>query len=159
MTHWRQKPVDAEGRFRAAYGPSRYQDANVPPSGGTRWAWVVFCIALVVLLGLLAKAALGHGDAQWIAAGGYKDAFGSSCCGNMDCHSLPEHAVNPTFREETNSYIVIWSGRLQEVPSGSVHISQRPGWWVCEWLGAFLYGKTEIKDGDIRCLFRPEWRM
>ena len=159
MTHWRQKPVDVEGRFRAAYGLSRYQEAPVRPSGGPRWALILFWVSFVTLLALLSNTAFGHGDAQWIAAGGYKDAFGSSCCGNMDCHSLPEHAVNPTFREETNSYIVVWSGRLQEVPSGSVHISQRPGWWVCEWLSDFVYRLENIKAGDIRCLFRPEWRM
>ena len=85
MTHWRQKPVDVEGRFRAAYGPSRYQEAPVRPPGGPRWALILFWVALVALLAMLSSAAFGTSGNWRCGDGPHKNVNGMDCCDVRDC--------------------------------------------------------------------------
>ena len=85
MTHWRQKPVDVEGRFRAAYGPSRYQEAPVRPPSGPRWALVTFWIAFTVLLAVLSSAAFGTSGYWRCGDGPHRNVNGMDCCDLRDC--------------------------------------------------------------------------
>ena len=142
--------------------PDRPDTHPLSPSG-PRWALIIFWIAFTGLLAMFVRAAHGHGDANWISEGGYKDAWGGPCCGNYDCHDLSSHGDVATYSPELNAYLITWRGRQQEVPVGSVHTSQRPGWWVCEWMSDLGpvpgLGRPAVRAGDVRCLFKPEWRL
>ena len=157
----RQKPVDMDGLYQTAQWSSLPEDTRWRPPGGPKWALAtVFWLSLIALLVMVYRDALGHGDAYWIAAGGYKDAWGTSCCGNFDCHDLSSHGDVATYQPETDAYVITWRGRRQEVPSASVYVSERPGWWVCEWTADFDAvpgGHPAVQRGDVRCLFKPSW--
>ena len=47
--------------------------------------WLAIAFAIVFVMVMSPAPAWGHGDADWIRRGGYKDRQGVSCCGPNDC--------------------------------------------------------------------------
>lgn len=97
MTHWRapRKPVDAEGRYRAAYGPAGRRDTHQRPSGGPRWALVWFWISFVALLALLSNAAFGTSGYWRCGNGPHVNVNGMDCCDVTDCAIVPNEIAWP----------------------------------------------------------------
>ena len=98
----------------------------------TRAPAILACI--IAAAGMLAAVyAFAHGNAQWIADGGYRDARGALCCGKEDCGiAMPGE-------------IVRIDGGWKHIPTGSVlmdgdkgiHMSRDAQMWRCvpPWLG------------------------
>lgn len=103
-----------------------------------------------VLLAMFAAATLApparaHGEAQWIMDNPrYLDRWAAHCCGPTDCHR--EKAVN--FREDLYGvYFRTGAGVELKMPTAhrgmGLYVSIDQDWWVC------------IRDGKLRCVFRP----
>lgn len=87
----------------------------------------------IILVGIvICSYARGHGEAEWIEQGAYKNAQGSLCCGEQDCARLADDDV-----EITSAGYHIKS--LDEtVPFNQVHPqpSVDGGYWRCAWGGS-----------------------
>ncbi len=100
---------------------------------------------VAVALMLIAGAAWAHGDAQWIADNKrYVDAAGARCCGVADCRR--DQATK--FREsDAGVWVTIGAGEEVLVPRRLVGRGLYPSiddwWWIC------------IRDGEIKCVFKP----
>ena len=55
-----------------------------------------YLMAASLLLMSMCAYALGHGAAQWIQDGRYKNAVGDLCCGERDCSELADGDVSVT---------------------------------------------------------------
>ena len=134
----RRKPVDVEGRYRAAYNHPGGRDANVQPPDAPRWALIVFWIALVALLGLVAKSAFGHEEFRCSSAS-YRNINGMDCCSaKTDCVPIKNEVafeariglpVEATFPSSLFS-----PSEIRSVTVNAIHPScDDHGWsWICK---------------------------
>ncbi len=90
----------------------------------------------VLILALLTSPSIAHGPAKWIQDGGYKNALGQLCCGEVDCVELPGSDVQITNTE----YIIKSTG--ERIPINEAQPSPG-GYWRCEW------------GGERKCFFAP----
>lgn len=90
-------------------------------------------------LGLLVAMLLlsGHGPAEWIERGGYKNAVGDLCCGERDCTELRSEdiAITPA------GYLIKSIG--ETVPYDEATPSPTGTYWRCYW------------GGKRKCFFAP----
>jgi hypothetical protein len=100
--------------------------------------WAALCIA----------SAWAHGDAQWIADGGYKSASGSTCCGISDCHMVKGAAYHRVENGWTVDVVINEKPMTLFAPDASVHASKDNEVWFCALPQDYL-------DGKARCLFIP----
>lgn len=78
---------------------------------------------------LLLVPAFGHGDADWIKRGGYKNAVGELCCGERDCVELADgdvKTIEAGYRVLSLNETVPYSEALPS-PDGK--------YWRCQWGG------------------------
>lgn len=92
---------------------------------------------LAALLLLAPLAAHGHGAAQWIQDGNYKNAAGELCCGERDCSELADGDVVPT----SGGYLIKSLG--ETVPYQEAAPSPDGRYWRCAW------------GGHRKCFFAP----
>lgn len=94
------------------------------------------------ILLLAAMPALAHGDADWIAKGGYQDptTSGASCCGPTDCHRIEPKDVLMTGE----GYIVTHDGHEYRHGFAGVQWSETRDFFIC-----LRPNKT------VRCFFAP----
>lgn len=85
----------------------------------------------VLLLGLVfgSSFALGHGPAEWIQQGGYKNAVGELCCGERDCFELADGDVTITAA----GFHLTSTG--ETVPFSEAQPSPDGRYWRCQWSG------------------------
>ena len=99
---------------------------------GTTAAIVAFFLVLSAL-----QPARGHGEAEWIQRGAYKNAAGEFCCGEHDCTEISSDGIEVW----PNGY---WIKGLQEfVPNAEAQPSLDGHYWRCAW------------GGQRKCFFFP----
>ena len=91
MSHWR-KPVDAEGRFRAAHDLGRSRDAPARPRGGLAGK-IIWGVALACAAILIAMAALATSGPWRCGNGPLVNVNGMDCCSVADCAPVPNEAA------------------------------------------------------------------
>ena len=127
----RQKPVDLEGRYRAAYGSKSPPTPSVAPSSGPRWALIAFWIALVSLLALLSNAAFATSGWWRCGNGPHLNANGMDCCSIVDCTPVSTEAA---FEARIGSQVEITrDGVTRTVIINAIHPSCDPQGhsWAC----------------------------
>ena len=96
----------------------------------------------IALAFALAGSAASHGDAEWIARGGYLDPQAMSCCGPVDCQLAPASlVVTPGRGGVTVDGVLLPWGR------GAYHSIDGRVWW-CRHLHPPIVGRA-------RCVFIP----
>ena len=95
--------------------------------------WFVAAIALFTTLTI----AQGHGPAEWIQDGRFRNAAGDLCCGERDCRELVDADVGIT---ETG-YLV--KSLKETVPYQEAQPSPDGHYWRCAW------------GGTRKCFFAP----
>lgn len=81
--------------------------------------------------------AYGHGAAEWIQRGGYKNAVGELCCGERDCFELSSSDVKVT----PAGYFVVSVN--ETIPFAEATPSPTGTYWRCFW------------GGKRKCFFAP----
>jgi hypothetical protein len=89
------------------------------------------------LLGGFLLPALGHGPAEWIEKGGYKNPAGELCCGERDCFELTDAEVKVT----PEGYYLPAIKEL--IPFSEATPSPTGSYWRCYW------------GGKRKCFFAP----
>lgn len=95
-----------------------------------------FFVAASLLLGMCAFA-LGHGAAQWIQDGNYRNLAGDLCCGERDCAELADSDVQITAA----GYLI--KSLDETVPFQEATPSPNGKYWRCYW------------GGKRKCFFAP----
>lgn len=94
-------------------------------------------LILAAIAVLWAVQAWGHGDAEWIQRGGYKNAAGELCCGERDCFELADNDVMAT----PQGYFI--KSIKETVPYSEAAPSPDGKYWRCQW------------GGSRKCFFAP----
>jgi len=92
-------------------------------------------VTFVTLLSL--SVAHGHGTADWIQRGAYKNAVGELCCGERDCTEIKGADVQIT----PSGYFII--SIKETVPFEEATPSPTGTYWRCYW------------GGRRKCFFAP----
>ena len=95
--------------------------------------WLLAAITLLATLTM----AQGHGPAQWIQDGRFRNTAGDLCCGERDCRELADSDVGIT---ETG-YLV--KSLKETVPYQEAQPSPDGHYWRCAW------------GGTRKCFFAP----
>ncbi|HWM45740.1 MAG TPA: hypothetical protein VNR11_02380 [Xanthobacteraceae bacterium] len=95
-----------------------------------------YLMAVYLLLTTCAFA-LGHGAAQWIQDGQYRNAIGDLCCGEHDCAQLATEDVSVT----AGGYLI--KSLHETVPFEEATPSPDGKYWRCFW------------GGKRKCFFAP----
>lgn len=136
MTHWR-KPVDAEGRFRAAYDTDRSRDAPAQPRHGLvgKIIWAVAAACAVILAAMAALATSGN----WRCGDGpHKNVTGMDCCSVVDCAPIPNELA---WTAKVGSQVdVILNGTVRTMTVNTVFPSCDPAGksWGCPITGCLF---------------------
>ena len=109
------------------------------PSTRQTWFDLGTTGAIVVILFVLAWSdpARGHGDAEWIQRGSYRNTIGELCCGERDCFEVPSENVTPV----EGGYRVVFQndpkapGYVEFVPNAEAQPSPDGHYWRCAWGG------------------------
>ena len=96
MNHWRApgKPVDAEGRFRAAYDADHPRDAPAQPRHGLAGK-IIWAVAAACAVILAAMAALATSGPWRCGPGPHVNVNGMDCCSIIDCAPVPNEIAWP----------------------------------------------------------------
>lgn len=106
-------------------------------------------LATAALWLALASAADGHGEAEWIARGSYKNAAGELCCGERDCVVIePEHIKYTSGFGAIPQRGYLWfpdinKNQFEFIPEDQVLPSPDGQYWRCQW------------GGERKCFFAP----
>jgi hypothetical protein len=96
-----------------------------------------YLMAASLLLMSMCAYALGHGAAQWIQDGRYKNAVGDLCCGERDCSELADGDVSVT----PGGFLI--KSLNETVPFHEATPSPDGKYWRCYW------------GGKRKCFFAP----
>jgi len=91
----------------------------------------------VLLLAASLSFAYGHGAAEWIQQGGFKNAMGELCCGERDCFELSDADIKVT----PAGYLV--KSINETIPFDEATPSPNGKYWRCYW------------GGKRKCFFAP----
>ncbi len=104
---------------------------------------ILIAIAFIIFMVFVISQVHAHGDAQWIADGGFVGIDGVKCCGVGDCDRVPPGAVERV----AGGWRIKSSGQIFLDGSKGLYESRDiEGWW-CIFIG---------EEDHKRCLFYPQ---
>ena len=105
-----------------------------PGERGLRWAVVIVCVAILVLMGI------ARADHDWFH--GTRNAAGELCCGENDCLEINAREI----AHRGGFYFLFLDGSTlpEVIPESEVQLSRDGRYWRCH-----------RSDGSRRCFFAP----
>jgi hypothetical protein len=96
-------------------------------------------IACAIAAGLMLGAAVawGHGDAEWVMNGGYRDNTGMICCNDRDC----ARAGKGEIKRIQGGWLHVPTNSVLMDGDAGIHVSIDADTWRC------------VPNGRMNCLF------